>query len=327
MRPAASIENWRRKGKVMGMQTRTLAVIGLVCAACADFGQSMAADPASMAVQERSEIKKDAGIPALLDKIGDRENWYGVYFKSHKIGHAVMEVLDHRSADPPSVDVVMRMTMQMDMGGELLTMQRDEQMSFDGSAPYRMRTNMSESRQDDDRERITLTREGDAGSYLVEITQAGSTRKRTLDCEYTLSDQLGMDLWLAGQPVVGDTHKGQEFNLDDLKVSNLTSTIKERNTSRLNGVLVTDYVIESVSEDGLRYELQTLADGTVITVQLAELFELRLEPEAIARKLDEPRDLFVDMLVPVEGLRRSRGWSWRSPRSLARPSGMRPARS
>jgi hypothetical protein len=256
-------------------------------------------------------IKKTGrqGTPAsafekfLADINSTEKQWYGVYMQGHKIGYANMELFDRRRSVPPAVESSMTMLVEVKAEDKVIRMRMTSRELFDVDPPYRLRSFVEETMQQDEIERIEITRILNGTNYSARITQGGSTRIRKFSADYTIfKSELLLDLWFQSSRAVGDEVEYPSLDTSSFRITTDKARIKAKKTGMFNGVQTTYYVVDMTVGDGdIHAEVLLLSDGTVIKATVGGFFELRLEPEKIAKTIDASRDLFVDNLVPAEG--------------------------
>jgi len=285
--------------------------IALVCLGILGGGCSKDKPPAGKPSAEKpsGSDKKLAKQPApseslqkvLADINGKEQQWLGVYVQGNKIGFANMEAVDNRDSTPSVVEVGMAMEMETKVLGEVVKMAMSFRQVFDARPPYRLLSSQDEMRQKDEVQRVEVSRLGDGPDYSAKVTQGGVSQTRKFSVDYTLLDFFSDDLWLKKSPNVGEENAGKNLDMERFRMMASKSRIKAKKKRMHNGVPVTYYVIETTDEDGLQMDALILADGTPVKMTVGGLFELRLEPEKVAKALGAPRELFVDNLVRAEG--------------------------
>ncbi len=243
-----------------------------------------------------------AAIDEMLAEMTGQKYWYGIYMQGHKIGYANIEEKDLRKSVPSVVEVTMSLVMEAKSENKTLRMQTTNREVYEGAPPYRLRSAVEETRQQGEVERISITRSPRGKKYSARIVQGGTTRSQKFNLDYTLLQFLREYRWLRSSPSVGDTLETKSLDMLRLRTMRDKLVIKEKKTGLFDGVETTYYVISATDEDGFTMENLVLADGTLVKFSMGEVVEARLEPEKVAKKLDAPRDLFVDNLVPVEGV-------------------------
>ena len=143
----------------------------------------------------------------------------------------------------------------------------------------------------------TAVRKGDA---LVQTTQVGDRKtERTLPLpKGTLALQRRLETWLRTAKK-GDTFDNwtTSWDQDAIDVKE-TYTFKEKKTIALGGVATVAFVVQTLSQ-GARFEGELLGDARPLVGKVG-VMEMRMEKEALAKKLDENVDLMAATSIKVD---------------------------
>jgi Transglutaminase-like superfamily len=143
----------------------------------------------------------------------------------------------------------------------------------------------------------TAVRKGDG---LVQTTQVGPRKmERKLPLvKGTLALAQKLEAWLQTAKK-GETFDNWTTSWDQDKVDvKETYTFKEKKTVNLGGVETEAYLVQTVSQ-GAKFDGQLLGDGRPLIGKVGVL-EMRMEKEALAKKLDDNVDLLATTSIPVD---------------------------
>ena len=109
----------------------------------------------------------------------------------------------------------------------------------------------------------------------------------------TLAIQRQLEAWLQGKLKAGDRFTKYSASWEDADVDQKEIyTFKEKKTTLTAGVKTTLCVVE-IDIDGGKMKAEVMLDGRLVSEQLGGLQSVRLEKEAVARKLDPVLDLMT----------------------------------
>lgn len=225
--------------------------------------------------------------------------YYGIYSSGHKIGWARMST----SAERGFIKSAMEMFLQMENEEGLLeiVIQRDE--VFDDQPPFSLKGIREQNQSGSEIQLSTLMPDGDR-FLLTTSTPATVDSEITHPMDvmgYSLIDVLGMDILAASNPELGATVEVISLDLLEGKTSTLTATLISNESIMQQGVstrLLTLSMHDSIL--GSLGEAIYLPTGRAVRLELGSLLEMRFEPEAVAKKLDAPVDLFTQGLAQVD---------------------------
>ena len=231
----------------------------------------------------------------------DEVFWVGIYLQDSKVGYGSLTTRYLRHAEPPVLQEQATLMMQTRHNNQVIEMTLVTESLFNPAPPYELRFLVEEQRQQDDIQRIEVTHTGERAEYSATIMQGGIQRNHLFRANYTLADEWAAALWLRQSPQEGDLLFSHSLDTTRFEIVTDKSLIKEKKTGIFNGVQTTYYLTETTLHDGTAMEGLILMDGTIIKADFAGIFELRLEPETVAKNLASPQDLFIENLVAVEG--------------------------
>ncbi|MDJ0521760.1 MAG: transglutaminase-like domain-containing protein [Planctomycetota bacterium] len=271
--------------KLLPLLTGTLVVVALALGVHASIAHAKDAPKAAPAK------------PALTQRYDD---WYGIYMDGTKIGWAHIVLEPMRRADKAFLRSHYRIELRMKSMGSDREIKIEEELLFESKPPYRCVTGWNVQSQGAFSQRVQLT--GGPGSFAALITAGGQTRKLTL-AEDPVPFDVAMKpyLWFREKRAVGDTVTYRSFDLGEAEFDDDTLTVTEVVTTRVDGVPLTYYVAEQRSKrDGESGTMRIDQSGKLLSMQMMGVMEVRLEPEAVARKPGKPVDLFVSQIAKID---------------------------
>lgn len=227
-------------------------------------------------------------------------DWYGIYAQGKKIGYACIELLRDETLDHPAYVVKSRFSMKLTAAGGQMEMQIDEAYYFEVSPPHAFLWGTMTIKQGPYEQQVTATRTG--SELEAKIVGGGEEREMTVPApDYTLMDDLTPYLWFRAGPQEGESLTFLTFELEELQTEAETMLVVDIKETLVEGVQMTCYEVEmSGSRSG---ELGTAfvdAQGNLLSATLGGLFELRMEPEELARQTQYSADLFVFGLAKTD---------------------------
>jgi hypothetical protein len=224
--------------------------------------------------------------------------WYGLYLRSGeaKIGWLRIALDKRRDTWVECTQGHFAATSM----GQRAVMDVSDCMEFDAVAPFAFRGGRSEVKQGGSRQVVEVKR-GKKG-LVAKVVQDGQTSAPPVPAlDYTLADALVADLWFRGPRALGDRLLVRSFDLGDLETDVETYTITGRQETIVLGVPTVVYeAATSSARDGSTGLVRADAHGKVLSVELGDSFEARLEPEEIAKAAGRGGDLFVFGMVPLD---------------------------
>lgn len=246
---------------------------------------------ASVAGAADEPLRLEPGEKDLAESAND---WYGVYsLQGSKVGFA------HITADREGEHYVARVTMEMrvEAMGQKVAMKLVQEDRFAAAAPYPwlgcvmdIEGQMS-TRSEVKEGKVVTTIRSAAGEHSVEKPAP----------DYRLADVMTPGLWMRKGVKVGDSVSTRTFNpqVGDLDVQSLAVTGMTK--GMVNGIETVTYTGNASSKlMGPLGVMRFSGDGKMLSWQFGGFLELRLEPEAVAKKLDAGGDLFVAGFAKVD---------------------------
>jgi len=230
--------------------------------------------------------------PPLSGPVAERTLWYGVYVLGQKAGWAHEDLRRLGTGRAALYVATMQMRFEVRAMGQSTRMEFGQILAFDGNPPYALRRGRSITI-DEGGERIVRLDAGPDGARAF-VTENGETRALTPDpVDYTFEDYVATDAWMKGGRSVGDVLRVRSYDLDELVAEVDTYTVTGREQTIARGVPVTVYEVTSTSDrEGEQGVVRMDADGRVVSMAMGTMFEIRLEPEEVAKQLSVGADLF-----------------------------------
>ena len=231
-------------------------------------------------------------------------HWYGVYLHdkktgTKKIGYFRSTLAREGDGDKARLVESSEMSMKLMSLGRKGEMKQSQRVEFDARAPYKIARAEYHSNADTT-QTILCVAKGDG--LEVTITTGGQARTRKMPAfDYTLADSLSTDVWVRQRPKVGDTITVRELDLEELKTSLVTNKMLATKTSLIAGVKVTYHELDCLMHKlNLRSRTRCDARGRMLSSKLGDQFELRREPEELARNTEYSTDVFVLGMVKID---------------------------
>ena len=243
--------------------------------------------PACVSGDQKPTTPGDADIERLLGT-----DYYGVYLAEKKVGWAKLSVT---RADGPTPGYIAQLefTARFTSAGSHREVQTVQSEEFDATAPYALRGGFFRQSDGKSGREIKLTR-GAKGFDGVIRSGGEVDRKQVASLDYTLADHAALSVWMRQERKPGETVKLRDLDLDKLNVGDVTAKLIATRTAATDGVKVTYHELElTYGADGVtaleRYDAK---EERLLSLKLGGLFELRLEPEKLAKNIDFSGDFF-----------------------------------
>lgn len=135
---------------------------------------------------------------------------------------------------------------------------------------------------------VIVTARRDGGKLKMTRTQGKTTTTTAVALPRdTVRGQRGLERWLRGERKAGDTYS--RFTVVDWDAPRIeekeTYTFKGKKEAVLSGVKTSLSAVVSRTA-GLKAEAEVFPDGRIYSADLGGIWELRLMPEALAKKMD-----------------------------------------
>ena len=243
---------------------------------------------------------------AAADVPAPRTDWYGVYALADggKIGWARYRFERIGEAPVSAYATGYEMELKLKAAGQRLRMTFSGREEFDAVPPFSLRAGRHVTDEDGAAKVVDLARGGGGGegAFTATVTEGGETRRLDVPAvDYTLADSVGQPLWTREARAVGDSVTFRSFDVDDLEASRTTLTVVAVKESLVGGVRV-PYVEVSArsSRQGDMGVARVDREGTLLSMRLGGIFELRLESEEVAKQTSWGGDLFVFGMVRAD---------------------------
>lgn len=242
-----------------------------------------------------------AQAPAWLAWAQAREGTqsYGVFMLGSRAGWQVRESRIEERDGVPVFVVSERFSARMAMEGETSTLETSETTTWSLEGQGDVLHHTSRSVDDEHVTEVASTRDGDEFQMIVR-SGTQTTAEHLPPPKATLAEQQRLAEWLASDPAPDAEFlsyglAGEQGGID---APMLLAAIESRTevwhgeTRRVTDVWLT--------ESGLRGRANFSTDGLLLSLELAPVFELRLEPGAATRELDDDMDWARATRLPVD---------------------------
>ncbi|MHC5037820.1 MAG: transglutaminase-like domain-containing protein [Planctomycetota bacterium] len=235
---------------------------------------------------------------ALKARVGTL--WYGIYFAkegggplNQKCGYVREDFLSRGEGEARGWVCRYEGLLKIEAMGQKIEMKLSEEIVFGGSAPYPFREARAVQSTGPNTKSVRISPKGEGFEAVVD---AGG-EKQVLEIpriDFTLADQLAGEIWVRQKPKPGDVLRTRDFSVDDLEADIDTHKLLEVKPSIVAGVKMDVYVIREQSQKtGDTGTVRADPKGTMLSITLGGFAEGRLEPEALAKKIEYSQDLFV----------------------------------
>ena len=236
----------------------------------------------------------------LPDVLDHQDDWYGIYMHGTKSGWA--RVWTRRVGEGEGSQLLYASDIRIEVKamGQSVVMTMSERSLFDGAPPYAFRK--ATYRQADPQNLQTIRVEAGKDGLVATIEEAGTKRTIERDAiDYTYADFWTPQTWFQQGRRVGDVLRTRTFNVSDVETDVDTLTVVGTEETVAGGVPVTLYEVEMASQrDGEEGTALVDARGRIVRMEFAEMFELRLETQEVAQKLEVGGDLFQLGTVAID---------------------------
>ncbi len=224
----------------------------------------------------------------------------GIYLKNHKVGWMTTEVkLGAHDGKPVAVETK-EFFLRFGRGDEQETTRLTTVTRFglEGDGPV-----LSIEEREATDKRVALRAAVRKQNALVITTDSGGRKaeRRVAPPKDSLSLRRRLQRWLESTPKKGDTFDTYTTDLEEKEVdSKEVYTFQAKRHVTWSGTPTDVYHVETVQQ-GARFDVELLGNGTIVRGRIGGLFEVRAELEATVRKLDaEGIDLMTISSIPVD---------------------------
>jgi hypothetical protein len=224
---------------------------------------------------------------------------YGLYITGKKVGWMIEELKPGKHDGKDVLKSLSESYMATTFDGEKSVKEEKSVISYELTGEGRI-VHAEVWKKEDGKEvtRVAVPR----GRCLRITTKQGGrtlTRDVTLPKD-TLAEQRKLEAWLAGMRKAGEKLTTWSVSWDETDVDQKrVHTFKERKTILWGGVKTAVVAVE-VDMDGAKLKADVLQDGRLVTGVIGGLMNLRLEKEAIARKLGPVVDLLEASAIIID---------------------------
>jgi len=247
-------------------------------------------------------VRKDPGTPikgkptAFVAKV--------VGTKKHKVGYVRQELVQLGEDAGSAWVMKSNVVVQMKIGKRKLDMKRQEEYAFELSWPFRLLwATQSESDGRSSRS-IRIDRKANSTSEYNVVIKTGKKSKKQIakNIDYCLSDAVANTIWIRNtKPKADGKIVTRLLLLDELRVELVSYSIKKIINAMIRGVNVSVYNVESTYlRQQMTMSSRVDSEGRPISMMIANMFEARVEPEKIAKKLDKITELLISGKVRLD---------------------------
>ena len=210
--------------------------------------------------------------------------WYGIYHRDDKIGHAMVDIRRDMSTGDGAIVSAFELVMKVEKDAVTIR----EEKRFAPTPPHRL---IAGTYQTSD-QRIDY-RQLDDGLHL---TNAGVTRVwRGVDRTLCAEDDFALYEFLESEPAVGDRMTTVEIDVETLTMLEAVHTVDQVSTRKVLGAdHVFHEVTTSVDGETMSYRATSHFRNGVAIGFFVGPFEFRRETEDIARRPNVGVDLFAE---------------------------------
>ncbi|MCO4772549.1 MAG: lasso peptide biosynthesis protein [Deltaproteobacteria bacterium] len=241
----------------------------------------------------------DPAVAVFTEQLGSR--FYGLYREGHKVGWLRSTFEETRFRGEPALVASGHAEIVTRGGAAVHTTVIASRHTFGLAAPHdllRYRTSTTRGGVDEWRE----LRPGPGGSGWVAVAARGREAETAKPADlgaYTLSRFLALERWVADGPGLGDVLATARLDTSTLAVVPSEASVVGVTHTIVDAVPTTVYSLASF-DSGAAVITRYDGEGRILAVEGGEV-DLRLEPEAEAKALDAPADLFLDALITPRG--------------------------
>lgn len=261
----------------------------------------LAASPVLCGQEIQPGAPLELPVPAALLSEAS-EYWYGVYMNGTKAGWAVDATSPVERNGKPHVESRMQMNLDIKALGQVTRMEMDTRTLFSTTGAQRA-MEIRETQKMSGQEREIVLKHLEGQTYEVSITEAGQVRREKQEnLDFRLTHAVSPELW-STDPArkAGDRMYAVEFSSDVMKLTSQTLTITRETDWAAPGGKLAAWEVDIYDHDHKMKmtALVSRADGTMVKAVLGQVFELRAEPEHVAKaeRSGELPDFFEEVSI------------------------------
>ncbi len=268
--------------------------LAFVAALLAVGAQPVGAGPAEEA---RPDELIRLPLPETLDH---QDDWYGIYMHGTKSGYAHAWTRRIGEGEGSRLLYAMEVRIEVQAMGQKVVMVISERSQFDGQAPYAFLSSLSRHKDPENEQTIRVQVED--GRLVAVIEEAGIQRTIERDgIDYTFEDFWTPQTWIQQGRGVGDRLRVRSFDSSTVESDVDILEVLSKQETVAGGVPLLLYDLGMASKrDGDEGTAVVDADGRTMSMKFADMFELRLESEEVAKQLEIGGDLFLLNTVPID---------------------------
>ena len=226
-------------------------------------------------------------------------DWYGIYLQKHKVGY--LKSTAARETGPHGIlyKIQLSGTVQILSHAKIDEIKIESIATFSALPPFSLVLYADRVIHEDDFSEVKIMRISEG--YQAKIIRGKETQSRFMGpLNYTLKDYTAVQRWITRNPDTGADMEYPHLVLETLTLEASTSRIMGIHESLTAGVKTIFYDVLTTDAHGLEVQEVFGADGRAYRIVLGGLFECRLEPQALAIRIDKTIDLFLRNTVFID---------------------------
>jgi len=226
-------------------------------------------------------------------------DWYGIYLQKHKVGYLKSTAARETGPHGTVYKIQLSGTVQILSHADIDEIKIESMATFSARPPFSLVLYADRTIHKDDVSEVKIM--GGAEGYQAKITQGKETESRAMGpFDYTLKDYTAVQRWITRKPAEGAEMEYRHLVLETLALETNRSRIMGIHESWTAGVKTPFYDVLTTDAHGLEVQEVFGADGRAYRIVLGGLFECRLEPRALATRIDKTVDLFLRNTVFID---------------------------
>ena len=226
-------------------------------------------------------------------------DWYGIYLQKQKVGYLKTTAVRENGPHGPLYEIQLSGIVQILSQADIDEVKIESIAVFSGKPPFPLLVFRDRMIHKDDFSEVKIIRSSEG--YQAKITRGKETKSRFVGpMDYTLKDYTAVQRWIARHPRNGAEMEYSHLVLETLSLETNTSRITKIQESLTAGVKTTFYEVLTTDARGIQLQEVFGDDGRAFRIVMGGLFECRLEPQALATRIDKTIDLFLRNTVPID---------------------------